>query len=144
MPELTVPNDSVTVSTPTTWGVRDDAVKREQLKLVYDYIKFHIGLYVGTPAVLGVLADAFQVKQSPIFQLGLALVVCVCLFAGIHAGLFMSRHVNDPWREGYLSAFESGAFSKTRRFVHHGMYWAGLGFGLVSILAAAIQRAVLV
>jgi hypothetical protein len=38
-------------------GKVSEADKREQLKLIYDYIKFHIALYLATPAALAVIAD---------------------------------------------------------------------------------------
>ena len=35
----------------------------EQMKLVYDYIKFHIGLYLATPPVFVIVADSFGVSK---------------------------------------------------------------------------------
>lgn len=126
-------------STQGKWGVGEPE-KRDQLKLVYDYIKFHIALYVGTPAALGVLADAFGVKQCDVFRVGLVVVVTACLIAGVSAGRFMSKHVNDPWQAGYLEAFEKQAFTRGRRFLHHGMYWLGLTFGLGCLAVSVLEK----
>src|SRR5262249_40164790 len=111
-----------------------DPDRREQLKLIYDYIKFHIGLYLATPAALAVIADALGLKQSPFFVYGLGAAIAIFLVAGIHAANFMSRQVNNPWQSNYLQKFESEAFSWNRRFVHHSLYWAGLVLGLLGLL----------
>jgi hypothetical protein len=52
-------------------GKLTDTERREQFRLIYDYIKFHIGLYLSTPAVMALLADAFGVKKCPSFKYGL-------------------------------------------------------------------------
>lgn len=117
-----------------------EADRRDQLKLVYDYIKFHIGLYLATPAALAVIADGLGVKTSNAFVAGLIAAIAVYLGAGIHAGLFMSRHVNDPWQLDYLTRFESDAFSPNRRFMHHSLYWIGLVLGLVGLMVAVILK----
>ena len=130
---MTMPN--------TKWGEGlDEAARREQLKLVYDYIKFHIGLYLATPAALGLIADGFGVKQTMPFVCGLAAAIVVYLVAGIHAGQFMSRQVNDPWQSDYLRRFESEAFSSRRRFMHHVLYWVGLALGLAGLLVAVGEK----
>jgi hypothetical protein len=127
--------------TDTTWAKEvDDAARRDQLKLIYDYIKFHIGLYVSTPAALALVADGLGVKQTPSFAIGIIVAMMFYLPAGIHAGLFMSRHVNDPWQAGYLGTFESEAFPSTRRIMHHTLYWLGLAAGLVGLLVAELEK----
>ena len=98
-----------------------EADRRDQLKLVYDYIKFHIGLYLGTPAALSIIADAVDVKESRYFVGGLAVAVIIYIIAGMHAGHFMSAQINDPWQSGYLTKFEEAAFSPRRRFMHHSL-----------------------
>jgi hypothetical protein len=122
------------------WGEKvEDADRRDQLKLVYDYIKFHIGLYIGTPAALSVIADALEVKKSGYFIVGLLVAIAIYIVAGIHAGLFMSRQINDPWQENYLSRFEAEAFSPTRRFMHHSLYWFGLAALVIGLLVAVLK-----
>jgi hypothetical protein len=55
------------------WGETVEAAdRRDQLRLVYDYIKFHIGLYLGTPAALSIIADALGVQAVRILHCGAA------------------------------------------------------------------------
>jgi hypothetical protein len=122
------------------WGENVQAAdRRDQLKLIYDYIKFHIGLYLGTPAALSVIADALGVKQSGYFIGGLLVAIAIYIVAGINAGLFMSRQINDPWQADYLSKFEAAAFSPRRRFMHHSFYWFGLAALVIGLLAAVLK-----
>ena len=122
------------------WGdTVNDADRRDQFKLVYDYIKFHIGLYIGTPAALSVIADALGVKQYVPFVVGLLLAIAIYIVAGWHAAQFMSRQINEPWQENYLSKFESEAFSTRRRFMHHSLYWIGLASLVIGLLLAVLK-----
>jgi hypothetical protein len=114
--------------------------KLDQLKLVYDYVKFHIQLYLATPAVLALVADGLQVKQDRIFTFGLIGMILVYLAAGIHAGLFMGRHVNDPRQDDFLKRFEQDAFSSGRRFMHHSLYWLGLAIGGGCLALSAARK----
>ena len=88
--------------------------KEEQFKLIYDYIKFHLGMYIATPLVIALLAEPFNVKASPWFQAGLGLMIVIYLISGAHAGLFMGRFINDPWEKDVLAEFESRAFKWLR------------------------------
>jgi hypothetical protein len=114
--------------------------KRDQLKLVYDYIKFHIGLYIATPAALSVIADGFDVKRFTCFISFLFLSIVLFIIAGAHAGLFMFRHVINPWQDDYLEYFRSEAFSDKRIFYHHKIYWYGLSFGLAGIVLSVCYK----
>ena len=84
----------------------DDATRRDQLKLVYDYIKFHIGLYIGTPAVIGLLGNTFKLLDREWFQWGLMVMICLYIITGAHAAWFMGKHVNVKWTGNYLVNFE--------------------------------------
>jgi hypothetical protein len=114
----------------------DDATRREQFKLIYDYIKFHIGLYLSTPAVIGLLGNTFGVLNKPAFQISLTAMIGLYLIAGVHAGWFMGNHVNKPWDRNYLPDFADAAFDSRRRFFHHWLYWLGLAVGLGGLLYA--------
>ncbi|WP_157269905.1 hypothetical protein [Azohydromonas aeria] len=119
------------------WGSSvPPADRRDQFKLIYDYIKFHIGLYLATPAALALIADGLNLKRNPVFVAALLAALLLFLLAGINAALFMSRHVNDPWQDDYLVNFELEAFSMRRRFLHHGLYWIGLLIGIAGLLTA--------
>jgi hypothetical protein len=39
-----------------------DLAQFEQFKLIYDYIKFHIGLYLATSPIIANVAESFDVK----------------------------------------------------------------------------------
>jgi hypothetical protein len=106
----------------TTWRV-DDSKKLDQLKLVYDYIKFHIVI----------IGDAFSVRGSIAFRSGLIIMITLYCISGISASLFMSHYVNYPWDTAFLSRFEIDAFSRKRRFLHHTLYWVGIVVGLLGI-----------
>jgi hypothetical protein len=114
--------------------------KLDQLNLVYDYVKFHIQLYLATPAVLVLVADGLRVKQDRIFTYGLIGMIVVYVVAGIHAGLFMGRHVNEPRQEDFLKRFEQDAFSRGRRIMHHWLYWLGLAIGVGCLALSAARK----
>ena len=118
--------------------VLSDADRREQLKLVYDYVKFHLGLYIGTPAALSFLAVALGVEKSRLFRATLFAVILILARAGVDAGLFMGRHINEKWQGDYLDRFESEAFNDRRRFMHHTLYWVALGLGLFGVLSSTM------
>ncbi len=113
-----------------------EGVRRDQMNIVYDHIKFDIGLYIGTPAALAVVADGLQIKQSAIFAAGLILCIAVFLFAGLNAMQFITKHYLGRWSEGYLERFEAEAFRGRRMFLHHQMYWVGVSIGLLGLTAA--------
>jgi hypothetical protein len=110
------------------------------MKLVYDYIKFHLGLYLATPPVFVIVAESFDVKTSGLFQLGLVAMITVYLLSGIHAGNFMGRFINTPWTDATLREFEDTAYTTRRRNWHHTLYWAGLAVGVFFLAVAAICR----
>lgn len=114
--------------------------KMEQFKLIYDYIKFHLGMYLATPPVIAIIAESFAAKDKHFFQIGLGLMIFIYLISGAHAGLFMSRYINDPWTTDILKDFESGAFSPTRRNMHHTLYWLGLALSLIGLILAILFK----
>jgi F0F1-type ATP synthase membrane subunit c/vacuolar-type H+-ATPase subunit K len=128
------------VQVDASWARGDVGAQRDQLKLIYDYVKFHIQLYLATPAVLVLVADGFGVKGDPIFFAALVAALACFVSAGISAGLFMGTHVNVKWGDAYLKTFADGAFKWQRRAAHHWVYWAGLGVGLVGIGASLVHH----
>jgi hypothetical protein len=104
------------------WGSIDDGTKREQLKLMYDYIKFHIALYLATPTALALVADIFDVKKCISFGIFFVFMIGIYLISGISAAWFMSDQVNHAWGQNYLQKFEQKAFSFRRIFMHHYLY----------------------
>ena len=122
-----------------TWQISETA-RLEQFKLIYDYIKFHIGLYLATPTVMAIIAEAFSAQSSIWFRSGLIAMIFTYFAAGIHAGLFMGRNINHRWDEHFLHRVESEAFSRTRRIMHHTLYWIGLAFGLTGLVLAVLNQ----
>jgi hypothetical protein len=112
----------------------------EQMKLVYDYIKFHLGLYLATPPVFVIVAESFDVKTSSMFQLGLVGMIVVYTLSGIHAGLFMGRFINERWTDATLREFEDAAYTNRRRNWHHTLYWVGLAIGLLFLAWAVVCK----
>jgi hypothetical protein len=49
----------------------------KQMKLVYDYIKFYIGIYLATPPVFVIIAESFEAKELILFQLGLVGMIVI-------------------------------------------------------------------
>jgi hypothetical protein len=102
--------------------------------LLYDYIKYHLGLYIATPPVLAVVARALNVTDTPSFQHGMVGLVVIYFIAGIHASWTVASRINSKWENAdvWLS-FGSAAHSGLRRFIHHYLYWLGLGLGLLGM-----------
>jgi hypothetical protein len=123
------------------WGEGVSRAERlEQFKLIYDYIKFHMGLYLATPPIIAILAEAFEVKSSDWFKGGIGVMITLYLAAGIHAGTFMGSCINEPWNEAFLNKVERAAFSQTRKLMHHTLYWIGLAFGLGGLFLAIVKK----
>jgi hypothetical protein len=124
-----------------SWGSTLEASdKREQLKLIYDYIKFHMGLYLSTPPLFALFANALSMQTSKCFLVGLLVMICIYVYAAADAGLFIGRHVNNQWQDNYLDQFALEAFSPKRRFRHHTLYWIAIGFGLVGLTLAFLAK----
>jgi hypothetical protein len=108
----------------------------EQMKLVYDYIKFHLGLYLATPPVFAIIVEAFGVKEIILFQIGLVGMIVIYVLSGVHASLFMGRFINTQWTAATLEEFDRVAYTRSRRRWHHTLYWVGLAIGVLFLSAA--------
>ena len=108
----------------------------EQMKLVYDYIKFHLGLYLATPPVFAIIVEAFGVKEIILFQIGLVGMIVIYVLSGANAGLFMGRFINTQWTTGTLEEFNKVAYTRSRRRWHHTLYWVGVAIGVLFLSAA--------
>ena len=105
-----------------------------QLELIYDYVKFHIGLYLATPPVVLIVSGSLGVHDRIGVKVGVLLMIAFYIVSGVHAGLFMGRNINRKWSSVRLYAFEEDAFRFGRRFWHHWFYWIGLAAALLPIL----------
>ena len=111
----------------------------EQLKLVIDYVKFHMGLYLVTPSVLVLIATGLQVTNSNWWVGSLLLMILIYVVSGVHAGLFMGRFINHEWKgSSRLKELKEEAYSLRRRGFHHWLYWAGLVVGLLGLVGAYV------
>jgi hypothetical protein len=110
----------------------------EQLKLICEYIKFHIGLYLATPPVIVILAQGLKVDESRWFVRGIIAMIATYVISGISAGWFMGKYVNQRWNAPRLMAFSDEAYSRGRRVLHHWLYWLGLVFGLGGVITGLI------
>ena len=112
----------------------ETATKLKHADLLYDYIKFHLGLYIATPPVLAIVATALGVATSPSFQHGMIGLVVIYFIAGVHASWTVASRINSRWKTSAMwLEFGSAAHSLPRRILHHYLYWAGLLLGLLGI-----------
>jgi hypothetical protein len=110
-------------------------------ELLYDYIKFHLGLYIATPPVIAILAEAMDVKPTVSFQIGMTGMILAYLLAGAHASWFVAKHINRKWKtENDWISLANAAPTCWRRFVHHYLYWLGLAFGLAGMVCGHILQ----
>lgn len=105
--------------------------------LLYDYIKFHLELYVATPPVLAIVATGLGVNDDKWFQRGMILMLVVYFIAAAHACRTIAGRINIRWEsEADWAKFGEQAHSRGRRIMHHHLYWAGLVACLGPILIA--------
>src|SRR4051794_18797785 len=67
--------------------------------LLYDYIKFHLGLYIATPPVLAIVGTALGVSGNRYFQIGMIGLIAVYFVAGVHASLSLANVINVSWQD---------------------------------------------
>jgi hypothetical protein len=119
----------------------------EQLKLLFDYTKFHIGLYTTVATIFGGLVaagDKIPFKfNTPLL---LASVVCICV-AGIAGGTIASSIPGySSYKEFWSKPIAPFPFSKWMKtdnkwmraenwtYVEHIAFWLAVVLAVVSIL----------
>lgn len=114
-----------------------DEHKIKQSDLLYDYIKFHIALYLATPAGLALVGGALDLEDKFWYKVGLAVALLCNLIAGGFACCFISKHLFEKWYNfsKWKELGEQGA-SFWRKALHHWLYWVGLFSGLAGIILA--------
>jgi len=116
------------------------SIRLDQFKTIYDYIKFHIGLYLATPPALVIVADAFKFKDLNWFHIGLALMLVIYAISGVHAGWFMGKYIHRRWTKDFPSRGDLNYFlSRRRRIWHHYLYWLGILVGLMGLAIAGYK-----
>ena len=131
-------------------------LRRERIKLVYDYTKFHVGLYATLlTAILAIFTFGFgEVQSASLFVFGVEVRVAVALLAiaalfgiaGIAGAVVASSIVYDPNWYGLFDV------SGTRDFDHkwtayrvpiwiwakaeHWVFWLAMGVTIVGVVTA--------
>jgi hypothetical protein len=105
----------------------------EHFKLMWDYIKFHLTLYLATPTAFAFVANAFKVAETRAFFWSWCLMTACCFFSGVHASLFMANRINRRWDENYRFDWEDDATKCSRRLIQHYLYWLALVIGFVGL-----------
>lgn|ERR1044072_354505 len=120
----------------------------DQLKQVYDYAKFHIGLYATvSTALIAVISFADESLKGRYFCCYVGVLACF-LVAGVGGGLVASHIVYTEWdsadADTMLKGFTTGTFDfknwnryKFYSFVEHYAFWAGILYGLICLLCKA-------
>lgn len=117
-----------------------DAIEKQQLQLLFDYTKFHIGLYAGVIAGLLALAKLGGPMSPPVvLVLGFA-VLCV-VAAGASGGIVASN-IPEHDLEKYYPEKEVGFFgwectkrkAKDWCRTEHFFFWLAIVTGLPMIL----------
>ncbi len=113
----------------------DETARRlKHADLLYDYIKFHLGLYIATPPVLAIVAGALGVATKTSFQHGMMTLVAIYFVAGVNASWTVASRINTIWQDSELwLSFGELAQAPGRRFIHHYLYWLGLVAGLLGM-----------
>jgi hypothetical protein len=115
-------------------------IELEHFKLLWDYIKFHLTIYLATPAVVVVLAQSFGINNALIFKVGWCLMTICCLISAVHASRFMADRINVKWDDSYEFDWENDAINLRRRRFQHHLYWLALFFGLGSFALAWLVK----
>jgi len=119
----------------------DEQLKVKHSDVTYDYIKFHLGLYIATPPVIAIVATALGVQTTPAFQRGMIGLVIVFFIAGVCASWFIASHINRQWDTSQQwIALGERADDLLRRALHHYLYWIGLIVGLGGMFLAWWMR----
>ena len=117
-----------------------DERELDQLKLISEYIKFHIGLYLATPPLFVVVAQGLKVDDSTWWKWCLCVMMLIYLASGLSAGWFMGNYINLKWNDKRLADFAEEAYSPWRRFMHHWLYWIGLFVCLLGLFMGAREK----
>ena len=108
--------------------------KLKHSDLLYDYIKFHLGLYLATPPAISIVSVALKLDQDPLFQSGMIGMIAIYFIVGSHASWFIAKHINTIWlNDGLWEEFGESASCFIRRSIHHYSYWAGLALVLLGL-----------
>ena len=110
----------------------------DRLKQLYDYTKFHIGIYLTlTTGILAILKFA-HVDNVADVKGWLLIAIIFLVFAGIGGGAVASNISSfldyDKFHKCPLPVFGLHLFrAKTWILIEHGAFWIGMGFALYGV-----------
>ncbi|HEX8161070.1 MAG TPA: hypothetical protein VF538_04320 [Pyrinomonadaceae bacterium] len=134
-------------------------MEKEQVKTLYDYTKFHIGLYSTLITGLIALISFGFGEARDLYLSWIKAIIIVLLIAGVFGAIVASRIVYGKWSEDTL-ATESSRFWKIRRLgnikwriadifttVEHYAFWIAIviaifGFYFTSEISSPDKEAV--
>jgi drug/metabolite transporter (DMT)-like permease len=120
----------------------------DQLKQIYDYAKFHIGLYATvSTALIAVISFVEENVRGRYFWCYVGVLGCF-LLAGVGGGLVASHIVYTDWDSddaaAMLKEFKVGTLEvckwnryKVYSLIEHYAFWAGILWGIVCLLCKA-------
>ena len=111
----------------------ETGISLEHFKLMWDYIKFHLGLYLATPPAFVFVANAFKVTDAPAFFWSWCAMTACCFVSGVLASWFMADRINRRWDANYKFDWENDAIDWKRRLAQHHLYWLALVIGFVGL-----------
>jgi MFS family permease len=118
--------------------------KIEQLKQIYDYAKFHIGLYATvSTALIAIMSFVSNEAKARYRNYFIAVLICF-LMAGIGGGLVASHIAYTDWSSPAASdmfaGFTTGTFEnwhwsgyKMASVVEHYFFWLGIIIGVIGL-----------
>jgi hypothetical protein len=110
-----------------------------QLKLLFDYTKFHVGLYAAVATIFGALiaADKAQLKFEPTLLFASVIFICI---AGLAGGLIAS---SISGYDGYTNFWDAkiapywwpndGSRPKYWTYIEHTAFWISVVLAILSI-----------
>ena len=115
----------------------------DQLKLLMEYTKFHVGMYTGLCAALGTMLGIEPLKRSVATLQPFLLVTLVCfVVAGAFAGIVGSSlpyHTTwesfatanlGPWKRKWINALVC-------THIEHSAFWAGIVVAMTGVCKAS-------
>jgi hypothetical protein len=110
----------------------------EQVKLLYDYTKFHIGIYVTLGTILIAALNAYVLKYwAPALWLGIACIGVAGLAGGVIASTLPERTSLKDQTDGFfkkktgfwgIEPWSGRAWTR----IEHAAFWLGIVSGLGS------------
>ncbi len=120
-------------------GMSKAAIEWKHADLLYDYIKFHLGLYIATPPAFVIIAEGLGVSTSVPFLICMVILVITYFISGAAAGCLIARFINKKWNsDRKWRTFAHAAHSSRRRYIQHWLYWIGIVVGVLGVFLGMV------